>query len=114
MTWTYEASYAKGHNQANFPAAVTGSVTYDTVDIATTPQYRHRIDELQLSAASPTASQIDTDDLEVDGLILCRISTSAIPTITGGAPNEPFLHFVDIHYQASYVGTANKSPDFYT
>ena len=114
MTWGYDVSYAKGHNQAVFPAEVSGTVTYATVDIATTPQYQHFITELQLSASTPSGSQIDTDDLEVDGIILARVYASAIPTITGGAPNEPFLHFVDIHYQSNYIGTKNKAPNFYT
>lgn len=113
MVWTYYASYAKGHNQANFPAEVTGPITYATTNIATTPQYRHRIDEIQLSAASPSASQLDTDDLEVDGLILVQLVATTIPTITGGSPNEPFLLTVDIHYQANYIGTKNKAPNFY-
>jgi len=113
MTWAADVTYAKGFNQANFPAAVSTSVTFATTDITTTPQYRHRVDEVQLSASSPSGSQIDTDDIEVDGVILMRVSASAIPTITGGSPNEPFLHFVDIHYQAGYIGTANKAPNFY-
>lgn len=113
MVWTYYATYAKGHNQANFPAEVTGTITYATTNIATTPQYRHRIDEIQLSASSPSASQLDTDDLEVDGLILLNITATTIPTITGGTPNEPFLLMADLHYQANYFGTKNKAPSFY-
>lgn len=113
MVWTYYATYAKGHNQANFPAEVTGTLTYATTNIATTPQYRHRIDEVKLSAASPSGSQLDSDDIEVDGLILLNITATTIPTITGGTPNEPFLLMADLHYQASYIGTKNKAPDFY-
>lgn len=113
MTWQANVTYAKGFNQANFPAEISTSVTYATTDLTTTPQYRHRVDEVQLSASAPTASQLDTDDIEVDGIILMRVSASAIPTIVGGSPNEPFLHFVDIHYQAAYAGTANKAPNFY-
>ena len=113
MVWEYNCTYAKGFDQANFPALVTGTSTYATTDIATTPQYRHRVDEIQLSASAPSASQLDTDDIEVDGIILMQVNANAIPTITGGSPNEPFLHFVDIHYQAGYIGTANKAPNFY-
>jgi hypothetical protein len=113
MTWAWDATYAKGFDQAIFPAEVSGSVTYATVDLTTTPQYRHFVTEAQLSASTPGAGQIDTDDLEVDGLILVRVSASAIPTIVGGSPNEPFLHSVDIHYQSNYIGTLNKAPNFY-
>ena len=73
------------------------------------------IAEIQLSAASPTASQIDTDDLEVDGLILCRTYLSANNiTVSGGGVPDPFLHFVDIHYQSTGIPTKNKAPNFYS
>lgn len=114
MTWAYAATYAKGHNQSEFPAEVTGSITYATTDIATTPRWRHRIDEIQLTAGTPSGSQIDTDIIEVDGLLAVNISASAIPTIGGGSPNEPFLLMVDLHYQANMHGTLNKSPNFYS
>lgn len=113
MTWAYAATYAKGHNQAEFPAEVTGNISYATVDIATTPKYRYRVDEIQLSASTPSGSQIDTDLLEPDGLIMININASAIPTITGGSPNEPFMLTCGIHYQADMDGTLNKAPDFY-
>jgi hypothetical protein len=109
----FEFSYSKGHNQENFPSPITVTQTILTPDIATVPRYRHRIDEFQLSAASPTVNQIDTDLLEVDGLILCSIKTTTIPTITGGTPNEPAILFVDIHYLSSNIGTINKAPNFY-
>lgn len=113
MRWDYELTYAKGHNQAIFPAPVNGSISYSTVNIATTPQYIHRIDEVQISAASPASGQIATSLLEPDGLILVHFEAGAIPTITGGAVNEPFLFQVDIHYQSTLVGTLNKAPPFY-
>jgi hypothetical protein len=113
MVFTCNVSYAKGHDQANFSAEISPTITYNTVDIATTPQYRHRIDEIQLSAAAPSATQLDTDDLEVDGLIFVNIEATTIPTITGGSPNEPFLFTLDLHYQANYIGTLNKAPNFY-
>lgn len=114
MVWTYAATYAKGHNQAIFPAEVTGTITYATTNIATTPQYIHRIDEIQLTAASPSVSQIDTDNIEVDGVILINLTATTIPTITGGTPNEPFILYADLHYQANPFGTKNKVPNFYT
>jgi len=112
-TWEYTHMYAKGHHQQIFPAEKVVSTTTATTDITTTPRYEHFIDEVQLSAATPGGTQIDSDDLEPDGLILVRVSLTALPTITGGSPNEPFLHFVDIHYQSNYIGTANKVPNFY-
>lgn len=109
----FYVTYAKGHNQANFPAEINPSITYNTTNIATTPQYRHRIEEIQLSAASPSATQLDSDDIEVDGVISIHYDVTTIPTITGGSTNEPAILFVDLHYQANYFGTKNKVPNFY-
>ena len=108
VTWGAEVSYAKGHNQAAFSTPITTTV----VGTASDTQYQHIITEVQLSAASPSASQLDSDNLEVDGLILCRAYLSA-NNLTGFA-DEPFLHFVDIHYQSTNIGTKQKAPPFWT
>lgn len=105
--------YAKGHDQAAFPAEVQTTLTVSTPNIATIPRYRHRIDEVQLSAASPTANQLDTDDVEPDGLLMMRMVATTIPTITGGTPGRPYVLMVDLHYQSTNVGTKQKAPDFY-
>lgn len=104
--WTY----AKGHNQANFPATKTGTVTYDTVNISTTPQYRHRIDEIQMSTAGGSATLLNTTDLEVDGLVKVRLKLITLPTITAG---NLFIDTSDVHYQSTNVGTKGKAPSFY-
>jgi hypothetical protein len=87
--------------------------TIPAPNIATVPRYRHRIDEFQLSSATPTGTQLDSNALEVDGLILCSIKPTTIPTITGGTPNQPAILFVDIHYLSNSLGTVNKAPNFY-
>ncbi len=111
VTWGAEVSYAKGHNQAPFSAPVTFTVAQN----ASTTQYQHMIAEGQLSASSPSASQIDTDNLEPDGLILVRIFLSANNlTVSAGGIPEPFLHFADIHYQSTQTATKQKAPNFYT
>ena len=107
-------TYAKGHAQATFGAEKTLSISVSTPNIATIPQYSHRVDEFQLSATSPSASQIDSDDFEPDGLIMMRVIPTTIPTITGGSPNEPFILMVDLHYQTTSMPTKNKSPNFWT
>jgi len=115
LTWGAECTYSKGHNQAAFAAPVTRTVdsTFTTDFPATT--YQHIITETQLSAASPAASQLDSDNIEVDGMILCRAYLSATTiTVDSGQVPDPFLHFVDIHYQSTGVGTKNKSPNFWT
>jgi len=105
-------SYAKGHNQANFSAEKNLTITYATTDITTTPQYRHRIDEVIMSGASATATLMDRDDIEPDGLILMTVKLTTLPTIGGGG--KLFIHTADIHYQSTNFGTKQRAPDFYT
>lgn len=111
ITFTYAMSYAKGHNQAPFSAEV--STTF--VGTASTTQYQHIITEVQVSATSPSANQIDSDNLEPDGVIMLRLemTTNNITVSEGGVP-DPFIHYADIHYQSTGVGTKQKAPDFYT
>lgn len=108
----YNYTYAKGHNQANFHAMKTLSHAVAGLSIANTPSLRHRIDEMQLSQAGGSATLLDTALLEPDGLILVHFDVPVIPTITGGAL-KPFIHYIDIHYQSTNVGTKNKAPSFY-
>jgi len=108
VKWSFEVSYAKGHNQAIFPASF---ITYVT-QVASDAQYRHMIAEIQLSALIPTATQIDSSLLEPDGVILIRCFRD--PTDMADTLNKvPFLHYVDIHYQSSNIATKAKAPDFY-
>lgn len=111
VTWRVEATYAKGHNQAAFPALIT----LDTSPTASTTQYQHLISEVQFSTAGGSGSQLNTTNIEPDGLILCKISLNANAiTVSSGLAPDPFLHFADIHYQSTGIGTKQKAPDFYT
>ena len=111
ITLEYEISYAKGWNQAAFGASVT--TTY--AGTPSTTQYQHIISEVQISATSPSASQIDSDDLEPDGVIIARLKVTANNmTVSGGGVPDPFIHYVDIHYQSTNIGTKERSADFYT
>lgn len=105
FAWTY----AKGHQQSVFPAATTFVMTLSSTNITTYPQYQHNISEFQFSASSPTATQIDTDNLQVDGLIIGQFKPTTIPTVTGGSF---FVHYIDIHYESTNDGTQLKSPPF--
>lgn len=108
VKWYFDVSYAKGHEQAAFSSPITTSV----VDTASGTQYQHILSEVQLSAASPSASQIDSDNLEPDGIILVRVyrnPADAADTLD----QNPFLHYVDIHYQTTGIGTKQKAPNFY-
>jgi len=106
--WQFEVSYAKGHNQAAFPASFTTSL----VSTASSVQYQHLIPELQLSATAPSATQIDSDILEPDGVILVRAFRD--PTDVADTLDQvPFLHYIDLHYQSTNIATKQKSPNFY-
>ena len=111
VTWGFEISYAKGHNQAAFAVPVVSTI----LQSASTTQYQHMIAETQLSSPIPTSEQINSNIIEVDGIIMCRVylNTNGM-TVSGGGVPEPFLHFIDIHYQSTNVATKNKSPDFWS
>lgn len=104
-------TYQKGHNQGVFPAEIAPVITQGSLSIGSYPQYQHNITEIQLSAASPSATQFDSDNLEPDGIIFGTAKLTTLPTVTGGSL---FIHYIDIHYKASYYGTANKAPSFYS
>ncbi len=112
VTFNYDATYAKGHNQGVFGANAVGTVVSGTV---TSSQYSHDLSEGQFSVSGASATQIDTDDLEPDGVIKITLGVSAnnITVSSGGVP-EPFIHYVDIHYQTNgIIGTKSRTPDFY-
>lgn len=109
VKWQWEASYSQGHNQAPFSVPVLPTL----VATASAVQYQHLISEVQLSSASPSATQLDSDDIEVDGLILTRFfrdPADGVDTLN----QVPFVHYVDIHYQSTGIGTKQKAPPFWT
>lgn len=106
VTWSYEASYAKGFDQAPFSTPVTGTVT----QTASTTQYEHMVAEGQLSVAGGSATQLNSSNFEVDGLIILAFTRSA-NTMTGSA--QPFVFTADCHYQSSNMATKAKAPGFY-
>lgn len=116
VVFNFQISYAKGHDQANFSSAVAPSITYALTNLTTTPRYRHRIDEIQLTAASPSATQLDTDNLEVDGLILGTVTVDLSgATLTTTSPvNSIYIFTIDLHYQSTGIGTKGKAPNFYS
>lgn len=105
-TWQFDATYAKGYNQSAFPAVTTVSV----LQASSTVQYQHMIAEVQLS----TNGAVGGINLEVDGLLLVRISLSA-NSGTGTGTSRPFLHTADIHYQSTALPTKGRNgPAFYS
>lgn len=111
VVFTHFSTYAKGHDQSDFPAEITNTITVDTVNIATTPQFNHRLNEIQLSSSGGSASLLNSDDLEPDGMVFMRLKTTTIPAITAGSL---FIHTIDIHYQSTNIGSKNNTPDFYS
>lgn len=106
VTWSYEITYAKGHNQAAFPASKTTTVTQS----ASTTQYQHMIAETVISTPGGSATLLDSSAFETDGIILVRCSLSANSM---NAATDPFLFLLDCHYQSTGIGTKNKAPDFF-
>lgn len=106
-------TYAKAHNQESYFPEKTIDLGDLGLTIGNCPQGQHRLAEVQLTAAAPSANQFATSLLEVDGCIRLHFDVLEIPTISGGLVSEPFLDTLDIHYLADRVGTPNKAPDFY-
>jgi len=114
LNFKYTAVYASGYDADAFTGTPIAK-TFTSADAGTT-QYQHHITEIQLSATTPTAGeQFDSDDLEVDGLILMTMEMDANNLTDSSSVTDPFIHYVDIHYQTTGVmGTKDKNTPFYT
>ncbi len=111
VTFEYEVSYSKSHNQAPFSASV--GTTFNGT--ASTTRWQQIFTEVQISASTPDGNQIDSDDLEPDGIIIARLALNLNDmTVSQGGVPDPFIHYVDIHYQSTNIATKDKIPDFYT
>lgn len=112
VTFDYELTYSKGHGQGVFGTNAISTIVSAT---ATTAQYSHELSEGQVSVSGGSGTQIDTDGLEPDGVIKATVGVNAnnLTVSSGGVP-DPFIHYVDIHYQSTgLIGTKGKAPDFY-
>ena len=111
----FYASYAKGHQQADsvFSTPVATLLSVQNLSIANSPQYCHRVDEIQLSGGV-LSGLLDTAKLEVDGLLAIHYEIVEIPSIPGSAVVDlPYVFTIDVHMQSTNVGTVNKVPNFY-
>lgn len=106
VTWSFEITYAKGHDQQAFPSTKTITVTQS----ASTTQYQHMIAEVAFTADTEDSTHFDRDDIEIDGLVLVATSLTANSI---SASTDPFVHYIDIHYQSTGIGSKNKAPNFY-
>jgi len=102
--------WGKGHHQQVYDAEKTINVSEVATNIAAYPALETVITEVQLSSLTPNASQINTAQLEPDGLLKISSIIASLPVVTGG---DLFLEYIDIHYQSTNVGTKQKAPNFY-
>lgn len=107
VTWGFELLYAKGHNQDAFDAPILVSVS----QAASTIQYQHMVAETSITSVSGSGTTFPVASLEPDGVLMCRVYLDS-NDMTGTSP-LPFLHFVDLHYQSTNVGTRSKTPNFW-
>ena len=118
VDFKYSAIYAKGWNQVSGSTFTATPITdtFSSIDIndgdSGLLQYQHFLTEITISAATATAALFDRDDLEPDGVIELTLEMDA-NNLTG-TPSDPFIHYVDIHYQSTGImGTKSREPDFY-
>lgn len=109
--FTFYWQYAKGHQQDEFHAEKSTVVTVANLSITNTPQYHHRVSEVQFTTPGGDSNNTPTEDIEIDGMIIGAGKLTTLPTVTGGSV---FVHRLDIHYQSTNVGTKNKSPWFWS
>ncbi len=118
IDFKYFAIYAKSHNQVSGSTFTSTPVTdtFSSIDIndgdSGLNQYQQHFTEVVISAASATVALFDRDDFEPDGVIELTLEMDA-NNLTG-TPSDPFIHYVDIHYQSTNIGTKDKVPNFYT
>lgn len=109
--------YSKGYTQSGevFNSEITIPWSLSTPDITTYPQWAHNIHEIQFTNDGGDATHLDSNKLEVDGLIVVSFDTTTVPTITGSASsNLPYVFTIDIHYQSTEVATKNRNYPFYS
>lgn len=109
----FKITYAKGHNQTVFSTPIELDLTVSNLNLTNAPQYIHRVDEIQISSTDGIGGLLNTNNIEVDGLLLINYEVLSVPTITGGTSGSPFIFTVDLHYQSTGMTTLNKSPNFY-
>jgi hypothetical protein len=105
-TFEMELTYGDGHNQGPCVANITTSVAQAAPGVA----HQILVSEVQLTAASPSASQLDSALMEPDGTVFCDVRLLS----KSGAGSDPFIHHVDLHYKSTGIGTVAKAPDFWT
>lgn len=119
LDFKYFAEYAKAHNQVSGSTFTMTPITatFSSIDIndggSGLNQRQQHLTEVIISGASATAALFDRDDFEPDGVIELTFEMDANNLTNSGSVLDPFIHFVDIHYQTTgLIGTKAKAPPF--
>lgn len=100
VQWKFEYSYAKGHNQEAFTNSSSTIITVE--EAATGIPYQHMV----------TEDTVGIPVFEPDTLIICAVSRIAASSDEN--TDTVFGLSLDAHYPATYVGTPQRAPNFYT
>jgi hypothetical protein len=114
VEWVFDVSYADGHGTPGGTAdPFTAPFITSVVQQGSTTQYGHMIAEAQLTNAGGDSTHLDRNTIKVDGIVMVRLHCDSAHS-NHTLNQDPFVHFVDIHYQSNGMGTKQKSPDFYS
>lgn len=112
--WYFDISYADGHGTAGGSAdPFIAPITVSVVQQGSTTQYGHMIAEVQFTNNGGTGGLIDSNTIQVDGLVLVRIYRDPAD-VADTLNQDPFVHMVNLHYQSNNMATKNKAPNFYS
>jgi hypothetical protein len=115
LNWYF--AWSKGYTQSGqvFNSETNINQSISTPDVATYPRWAHNISEFILTSDGGSATTLDRNLLEVDGLLCVALNVQTIPTITGSATsNLPYIFMVDVHYQSTQMATKGRNIPFYT
>jgi hypothetical protein len=104
VIWEFASTYAKGYEQQAFNEPKLLQVS----QVANQTPLMHHISEIKLTVSGGSATQLDTDQIETDGLIIVRTMLH-----TNGTPDDLFMLYTDLHYQSTGIPTKNKNYNFW-
>jgi len=108
-TFTVTPTATYGSRDGVYGTPVTlDPITY-TVGAGGLAQHSHIVTEVTLSVSGGSANDLDSDDIEVDGLVMVSLVVTS-EAITG----DFFIFTADIHHQSTGIGTKNNASPFYT
>jgi hypothetical protein len=112
LTWAFELGYSKGYNQLTTPQHIIVPVIQDS----STLQFSHHIAETACSVNGGSPAQLNTSELEPDGILHARVYLDSNDLVVSSGTKEDveiFAFTCDIHYKSTGLGTKNKNPNFW-